>query len=61
MRKCIFPTQIWDSIVHIAFPAEMFQMGRTSIIGYFQAKGWVVEEDGNAERDFVPHPKQSGR
>jgi len=50
-EEIIFPSQIWDAISHLAFPEENFQGGTSaSIIGYFQAKGWTVEEDINAER-----------
>lgn len=50
-EPAIFPTQIWDSIALIAFPEETFRGGTASaIIGYFQSKGWMVEEDLNAER-----------
>lgn len=47
----IFPTQIWDTIGFLAFPEENFRGGTASVIvGYFQSKGWTVEEDLNAER-----------
>jgi cyclic-di-AMP phosphodiesterase PgpH len=50
-EKIIFPTQIWDAISQIAFPNDTFNSGTmTFLIGYFQTKTWLVEEDLNAER-----------
>jgi len=50
-EEIIFPTQIWDAIGNIAFSEGSFHGGTTSsIIGFFQTKGWTVEEDLNAER-----------
>lgn len=47
----IFPSQIWDSIGVLAFPEESFHQGTAkAITGYFQPKGWMLEEDLNAER-----------
>lgn len=47
----IFPTQIWNSIQVLAFPEESFHGGTATVItGYFQSKGWYVEEDLNADR-----------
>jgi len=47
----IFPTQVWDSIAILAFPESTFHAGTTAaIVGYFQTKGWMLEEDLNAER-----------
>ena len=52
-EEVIFPTQIWESIANLAFPEENFQGGTSdSIIGYFQTKGWMVEEDLNSERSL---------
>lgn len=46
-----FPDQVWDVIKDLALPEDSFQSGTLSvIIGYFQAKTWIVEEDTNAER-----------
>ncbi|HEV8051309.1 MAG TPA: HDIG domain-containing protein, partial [Parachlamydiaceae bacterium] len=46
-----FPTQIWNSIEMLTFPAESFKSGTAAaIIGYFQKKGWILEEDLNADR-----------
>lgn len=50
-EEIIFPTQIWDAIQNLAFPDDVFHGETTSvIIGFFQTKGWVVEEDLGAER-----------
>lgn len=47
----ILPTQVWNAIELLAFPKESFRGGTAAvIIGYFQSKGWFVEEDFNAER-----------
>ena len=49
----IFPTQIWDAIGILAFPDETF--GNQTVmflIGYFQTKTWMVEEDLNTERNL---------
>jgi len=52
-EEIIFPTQVWETIATLAFPADSFQGGTASaIIGYFQAKSWYVEEDLNAERSL---------
>lgn len=49
----IFPQQIWESIGHLAFSDDSLHSGTTSfLIGYFQTKSWVVEEDLNAERSL---------
>ena len=50
-EEVIFPTQIWDAVSMLAFPENAFQGGTTAaIIGYFQSKGWMLEEDLHAER-----------
>lgn len=47
----ILPTQVWNSIEHLALPKESFHSGTAAaIIGYFESKTWFVEEDFNAER-----------
>lgn len=47
----VLPEQIWVSIGNLAFSEEHFREGTTAAItGYFQTKGWVLEEDLNAER-----------
>lgn len=49
----IFPAQIWDSIGQIAFPDEKLNTGTISfLIGYFQTKNWIIEEDPHAERSL---------
>lgn len=50
-EEVIFPTIIWDSIGQMAFPAESFNYGTMSfLIGFFQTKAWMLEEDLNSER-----------
>lgn len=50
-EEIIFPTQIWDYIAALAFPEKNVHSAAISaIIGYFQTRGWNVEEDTNAER-----------
>jgi putative nucleotidyltransferase with HDIG domain len=47
----IFPTQIWDAIGTLAFSNGAFLPQTTNfIIGYFQTKTWLVEEDLSVER-----------
>lgn len=47
----IFPTQIWNSIEVLAFPEDSFKGGTAAtIISYFQGRGWILEEDLNADR-----------
>ncbi len=49
--EAIFPTQIWDAITKLSMPEETFDKGSSGvIIGYFQTKGWMIEEDLNVER-----------
>lgn len=49
----IFPTQIWDSIGNLAFPDDKLNAGTTAfLIGFFQKKTWVIEEDLGAERSL---------
>ena len=46
----VFPSQIWNSIEQLAFPEKSFQGGAAAaIMSYFQAKGWHVEDDVNAD------------
>lgn len=50
-EEVILPTQIWSSITSVAFPDNNFHTGTTeAIIGFFQTKGWIIEEDLGAER-----------
>jgi putative nucleotidyltransferase with HDIG domain len=50
-EEVIFPTQIWDAIALQAFPVNSFNSETTAaIIGFFQGKGWMLEEDLHAER-----------
>lgn len=47
----IFPVQIWDAIGQLAFTDDKLNSSTTSfLIGYFQTKSWVIEEDLSAER-----------
>lgn len=55
-EEIIFPSQIWDAIRQLAFPDDLFHGGTTeAIIGFFQTRGWMVEEDQNAERGLRRH------
>lgn len=50
-ESVIFPGSIWESIGKGAFPEDLFHFGTAEVIlAYFQNKGWVLEEDLNAER-----------
>lgn len=50
-QPVVFPTQIWNNIEKIAFPESSFQGGTAAaIIGFFQSKGWTVEDDLAADR-----------
>lgn len=47
----VFPQQIWDAIGRVAFPDDLIPRGAVSfLLGYFQTKTWMIEEDLNAER-----------
>lgn len=49
--EVFFPNQIWEAIGTLALPEDAFHSGTAEvIIGYFQSKGWMVEEDVNSER-----------
>lgn len=49
----ILPAQIWNSIDNLAFPEELFHGGTVAaIVGFFQSKGWYIEEDLNADRQL---------
>lgn len=46
-----FPTQIWEAIGRLSFSDEAQHSRATSfLIGYFQKKTWMIEEDLHAER-----------
>lgn len=50
-ESVIFPSQIWDIISAQVFPEGVLHQGTEGvIIGYFQSKGWILDEDLNAER-----------
>lgn len=50
-QPVIFPAQIWNNIETLAFPEATFHGGTAeAIIGFFQSKGWAVEEDLAADR-----------
>lgn len=52
-EEVVFPTQIWDAIGDVAFPPDQFHTGtRSSILGYYQTKGWMLEEDASMERNL---------
>lgn len=47
----IFPKGVWRSISTLAFSNGNFhESTSTTIIGFFQAKGWMLDRDLNAER-----------
>lgn len=49
-----FPRQVWDSIAKEAFSTDQFHVGtKTAILGYFQTKGWLLEEDTNTQRNLI--------
>lgn len=49
-----FPTQIWEAIRRLSFSDEMQHLSATSfLIGYFQTKTWMIEEDLSAERALL--------
>lgn len=51
LEGVILPPQVWDSIRQLAFPDVKLNAGTTSfLIGYFQTKSWIIEEDLNSER-----------
>lgn len=51
MEEIILPNQLWDAINELSFSSQQFHQGSIDvIIGYFQTKNWLVEEDLNAER-----------
>lgn len=50
LEAVILPSQIWDAISSLALPTEKFHKETIDvIIGYFQAKDWMVEEDSGVE------------
>lgn len=45
-----FPPQIWDALARKSLPQSKFEGGTAGVImGYFQSKKWLLEEDPNAE------------
>jgi hypothetical protein len=52
-EEVFFPTQIWETIADVALPSDKFHTGtRSSIVGYYQTKGWVLDEDISVERNL---------
>ncbi|MEI8365455.1 MAG: HDIG domain-containing metalloprotein [Parachlamydiaceae bacterium] len=50
-KPVIFPNQIWRAVTVLAFSKGNFHEGTAAtIIDYFRATGWMLEEDLNAER-----------
>ncbi len=46
-----FPSQIWEAIGRLSFSDKAQQsQSNAFLIGYFQKKTWVIEEDLYAER-----------
>lgn len=49
-----FPTQIWEAIRRLSFSDVMQHSSATSfLIGYFQTKTWMIEEDLSADRALL--------
>ncbi len=47
----ILPEQIWGGVSELAFPSQEFHKEAVDIIiGYFQQKSWLIEEDSSIER-----------
>lgn len=52
-EEVFFPAPIWEAMAEAAFPADKFHKGtRTLIVGFYQNKGWFLEEDASLERNL---------